>query len=592
MPDAFYSAAERELKEAFPRFKNMSPAHLLTAIFVKYILNKGELSLSDFDLCFMDRPSDGGIDAIWVFDDDADNPRIALIQSKYVQQINKDDVVAAVEKISRTLANLSTARGKPYHLKLRQRYEQLKSQYDQADISIIICTTASPSPKLRDSIHTGLQDMIEFPYEVSVYYGNEIEEAIEEIDEPKQEVEEDVFEFSRDDQWIEFGKDSDGNPRGLVLNVSASSLHKMYARHHNRGLFAQNLRTFIRNKKVDDAISHTINKNPDDFWFKNNGLTIACEDFLISGNRLKLYNFSVINGCQTMTRIGHENINREFYVCCKVIREANRERMAELAEAANRQKPIQPRDLKSNDRLQQRMKREFESSFPPVYLTIKRGTKRFTPRQLVQKNLRGWQQLENTDYGQLVLAFHLQKPNIAFAHKGNIFSVSETYSEVFHRRRDYLTEIDLIRLHDAYNQWRDSALDKSHDDLYRAISNYGRFAIIANCAIIIKLKRGLFKIENYTDPDLKTVELSRSEIAGRLFDSNSIDLSQPTEEKLVQVFDWILDLHQGVLEDHPNVAQMYKRYDFYRDVVVGRLLQRYRRPQFFRYLQEGLDAFI
>ena len=587
-----YAAAERELKEISPRFKSMSRSDLLTAVFVKYILNKGELNQSEFDLCFMDRPSDGGIDAIWVYDDDADNPRIALIQSKCVQQINKEDVVNAVEKISRTLSNLSSGRGKDYHLKLRQRYELLKSQYENADFSIIVCTTASPSPKLRDAIDTGLQDIPQFPYEVSVYYGNEIEEAIEEIDEPKQEVDEDFLEISRDDHWIQYGKDLDGDPRGLVLNASATSLHKMYAKHHNRGLFAQNLRTFIRNKKVDDAISNTINKNPQDFWFKNNGLTIACEDFQLTGNRLKLFNFSVINGCQTMTRIGLENINQEFYVCCKVIREANRERMAELAEAANRQKPIQPRDLKSNDRLQQKLKREFESSSPPIYLTIKRGTKKFTPKHLVQKNLRGWQQLENTEYGQLVLAFHLQKPNVSFAHKGNIFSVSDTYSDVFHRHRDYDTEIDILRLHDVYNRWRDTALDKEQDDLSKAISNYGRFAILANCAIIIKLKRGIFELSNYSSNDDKTIELSRRDITGCLFASKGVDLSEDTEEKLVQVFDWVLELHQWILEDNPNVAQMYKRYDFYRDVVVVRLLQRYQKPQYFKFLEEGLDAFI
>ena len=587
----FYSAAERSLKEMFPRFIDMSPAHLLTAIFVKYILNKGELNQSDFDLCFMDRSFDGGIDAIWVYEDDSDIPRIALIQSKHVQRINKNDVIDAVGKISRTLSDLSSGRGKDYHLKLRQRYEQLRSQYDTADFSIIVCTTASPTPKLRDSIDTGLRDLTQLPYERSIYYGNQIEEAIEEIDEPKQVVEEDALEFSRGDRWIEFGKDINGEPRGLVLNVSAKVLHKMYAEHHNQGLFAQNLRTFIRNKKVDDAISHTINRSPEDFWFKNNGLTIACEHFQMSGNRLKLFNFSVINGCQTMTRIGLENIDQEFFVCCKVIREADRERMAELAEAANRQKPIQPRDLKSNDRLQQRMKREFELSSPPIYLTIKRGTKKFNPKQLVQKNLRGWQQLENTEYGQLVLAFHLQKPHIAFAHKGNIFSVSDTYNDVFHRQRDYDTEIDVLRLHHVYNRWRDSALDKEQDELCKAISNFGRFAILANCAVLIKLKRGTFDVKNYSDPDSRTIELSKRDLEGRLFESNGVDLSEDTEDKLMQVFDWLLELHQWILDDNPNVAQMYKRYDFYRDTVVARLLQRYQRPQYFKFLQDGLRSF-
>ena len=61
------------------------------------------------------------------------------------------------------------------------------------------------------------------------------------------------------------------------------------------GLFSYNLREHIKQANVDDGINRTIQKEPDKFWFYNNGITIGCEDYMISGNTVKLYNFSIIN---------------------------------------------------------------------------------------------------------------------------------------------------------------------------------------------------------------------------------------------------------------------------------------------------------
>jgi hypothetical protein len=68
------------------------------------------------------------------------------------------------------------------------------------------------------------------------------------------------------------------------------------------------LREHIVQKSVDDAIDDTIKKERENFWYYNNGITIGCNDYRIDGYKLKLYDFSIINGAQTTTKIGKSNL--------------------------------------------------------------------------------------------------------------------------------------------------------------------------------------------------------------------------------------------------------------------------------------------
>ena len=180
----------------------------------------------------------------------------------------------------------------------------------------------------------------------------------------------------------------------------------------------------------------------------------------MTATRIVLYGFSIINGCQTATKIGKSLIDPDFVLPCKIIREHEPQRMADYAEAANSQKPIQDRDLKANAPEQVALKRELEQHEPKVFLGIKRGVKQFTRAQRRARGIREWQQLDNRAYGQLVLAFHGQKPHIAFSQPGTIFGTKETYKEVFMRsNRDLATDVDLLRLHGSYIQWRELLLD-------------------------------------------------------------------------------------------------------------------------------------
>ena len=430
-------------------------------------------------------------------------------------------------------------------------------------------------------------------FNVTVTYGNDIESAIEHVEKPKPHVEQGTLTRDTNAGSLEYRLPGQDEPKGIITNVFATSINELYSARHDDGLFAQNLRTFIPNKKVDDAISDSIRSTPADFWLKNNGITIACEDYYVDGNKIVLYNFSIINGCQTATKIGKSLIDADFVLPCKIIRESESQKMADLAEAANSQKPIQDRDLKSNAPEQLALKRAFEKQEPKIYLGVKRGVKQFTRPQRMARGIRDWQQLDNWTYGQLVLAFHRQKPHIAFSRRGTIFGTKETYKEVFLRAgRDLATETDLLRLHDCYIQWRETLLeDEGIAEKEQAIVNQGRFAILANCGLLIKAKRKLLDLATRQNRDHWARELVRTDLTGSLFPPNGVDLSEETERRLHDLFTLLLELHQSVVGED-NVAKLYKSEDFYLGPLTQQLVFRWQKNPYARFFSEAAGAFL
>ena len=594
MSGPFFEEAETDLRAESKVFRDLSPAHLLTAVFLKYSIRGGDLTASGFRTCFTDGPNDGGLDAIASYDQN-DLPRIALIQSKRVQQIDRNDILDAASKIARTVADLEGGSAAKYNHRVRRAYSRARDATDNAPLDLMVCTTAEPSQATRNQVEAAVgNDEFLKEYNVSVYYGDDVEDAIRHIEQPKPHVEEGSLIRDANAGVLEYQPTGQAEPKGIVTSVSALSLNQLYSAHHADGLFAQNLRMFIAKKDVDNAIGRTIQRAPGDFWLKNNGITIACEDFRIDGNKIVLYKFSIINGCQTATRIGKSTIDTDFVLPCKIIREVDQLRMAEFAEAANQQKPIHARDLKSNTGEQIALQRQFEQHTPKVYLGIKRGIQTFTKAQRKARGIREWQQLDNHTYGQLVLAFHRQKPHIAFSRRGLIFSMEETYKEVFFRAgRDLATEVDLLRLHDAYVQWRERLLnDDGTPEETQVIANQGRFAIIANCAVLIKAKRKLIDPSLCHQRQEWQREIVRSDLAGSFLGSAGVDLPETTESSLHDLFTLLLELHKSVLrEEEDNTAKFYKSEDFHLGRLSQELMFRWQQNPYARYFSEAAQAF-
>ena len=146
-------------------------------------------------------------------------------------------------------------------------------------------------------------------------------------------------------------------------------------------------------------------------------MTIGCSDYKVDGYKIKLYDFSIINGAQTTTKIGESkkvNEANDFSVVCKIVKAesavgVNSDFIAKISEASNSQKPIRQRDLKSNAIEQKKMQKGCSDNGDHcLAVEIKRGV---IPANY--KKVEKWQRVTNEYLGQLIYACILQRPGPA-----------------------------------------------------------------------------------------------------------------------------------------------------------------------------------
>ena len=335
---------------------------------------------------------------------------------------------------------------------------------------------------------------------------------------------------------------------GFIVNVKASSLKRLYQKFGKQGLFSYNLREYIKQQSVDDAIKATINdpKERINFWYFNNGITIGCEDYIIDGNKIKLYGFSIINGAQTTTKIGESSQvsqNTDFYLSCKVIKALSDDKIEgrfiqKVSEASNSQKPIKPRDLKANAPEQQLLQDKALRNNNKLAIEIKRGVKPKT-----QTRLDKWQRVTNEYLGQLIYAALLQHPGPARSNKRVLFSSNKIYNQIFKNiKHDYDTLYDLVKLADLYKEYlnrKANNLPNNIDDINAqnrheeyGIADNGKLAVIATILYLLKKKRGI--IIDASDKGL----LCDNNISGLFMSSYRED---DFEKRLFELFDLIVE---------------------------------------------------
>jgi len=150
-----------------------------------------------------------------------------------------------------------------------------------------------------------------------------------------------------------------------VFPVSVNRIAEMYEQSGIR-LFARNVRGFLENTSVNRNMEMTLKREPEYFWYYNNGITIICDqaEEVSSGGRdlIRVVNPQVINGQQT-TRTLHKKAarNSRATVLVRVIsvpRESGEDTVrfenlvSKIVAATNWQNAIRASDLMSNDRRQ------------------------------------------------------------------------------------------------------------------------------------------------------------------------------------------------------------------------------------------------
>lgn len=408
----------------------------------------------------VDGVSDGGVD-ILLSDPNTDTCDMVICQSKFYKSISYDEVAAAIGKMISFYKDMEVGNFEKYNQKVQMAFTNINAEIGEESKIKFVFYTSAPKNGIRiDRLNKLLNDAFEksSKYELYIYFGNDIVEEIKEAESRRQTVEKGELDIDEAGNFLAYGEDA------AIVNISAFSLKTLYAR-YSLSLLARNLRYYIKKKEIDEPIKNTIRDNSEQFWFRNNGITIVCKDFKIDGKKLKLYDFSIVNGGQTTTIIHKSeyiNVTNDFYLPCKVIKtigntedEKNKFSL-EIAKATNSQKAISNSDLKANAPEQVRFVNAMREE--GIYYQTKRG-------EIIPKDYSiDYKNTDLSEVGKLCLAGIFQLP-ASSRNKPSTMYDDKYYHVIFDGEQNKVAKIcrDLLYVDHYFKKVFVKRYDKEYD---------------------------------------------------------------------------------------------------------------------------------
>lgn len=190
-------------------------------------------------------------------------------------------------------------------------------------------------------------------------------------------------------------------------------------------LFSQNVRLALGNTKVNKDITKSVSTQDDHKRFPlfHNGITILANNIERADGYLKLTNYVVVNGAQSLSTLynNRDHLTDELKIAVRAIELVQKPDLAkEITHKSNNQNSIKARDLKANNVIQQRLQKEMTDVFDTDYgYSIKRGDQDQNDISTV---------IGNEDAAALLLAMDLMRP-WSCHQKYKFFD--EFYSEIF-----------------------------------------------------------------------------------------------------------------------------------------------------------------
>lgn len=548
-----------------------------------------------FDVDFQDQigsvtdgANDGGIDFLYY---DEEESKVILCQSKYCKALKFDEIINELNKMHSTVQNFKKSNTGMYNDALKLALQNAKDRLPEDNndnYEYRIYTTAPVDingafKKIENTTH-------EFPTEsVGIFTEDDIEKTMQRCLEALTTVEFEKVKIDRAKNYLEY---ESADSIGIMCNVLSTSLIKLYNKYSGAGLFDLNIRRYIKNTLVDSGIKKTLDNNRENFWFLNNGIIIACEEYDIDGDTVKLFNFSIVNGGQTTTLIGnYKGTNtKEFYIPCKIVATKNgsdsEDFFTDIAEATNSQKPIYARDLKSNTREMVRLHKWLKTE--KIYLEIKRG---FKPK------FKSNYQIKNDELGQLILSFAFQKPGTSRSGKKVMFENQAIYDSLF--KVNYMKEnakktflLDLIKLKTRYDEVEKGLKLSGLDSTELEVLKNGRQTIFAIMGMCYRLAN-----EDITENDINENPKSLGSIpfnyGSILSNYHKDDINEKFEGIIRDIIEIMSDVYKQALtnETTTSVSNFMKTDLKYYNEIVPKIIKGFRyNPG--KHLKENIDIFI
>lgn len=451
------------MKKDYKSLKDKSDEYVFTALCVRanYYKNPAvEFSDQLISEMVVDGQYDGGVDAL-LLDPNAEEENLVLVQSKYYQNITFDNVRDAIQKIILFYKDMERGEYQNVNTSVQRRFLSLNAEVgEESKIRFVFYTSAKKNRIRTDRIEKIVKEQFQDndKFEVSLLYVDDLVEEIKELESRRPTVESGVITIDKANNALWYDEDA------VVVNVSAFSLKEIYAR-HNTNLLSRNLRYYIRKRDIDDSINDTIRNAPDQFWFRNNGITIVCDEFRVDGKIVHLNDFSIVNGGQTTTLIHRSKEitrDKDLYLPCKIIKsigESSDEKnrfILDIAKATNSQKPIKQIDLKANAPEQIRFSNSMREE--GIFYQTKRGES--IPKDFKLEYLNA----DLSQIGKLCLAGVFQIPAASRSKPSSLYN-DRFYRPVFQGKQNQIASIskELLYVDFYFRKKYVKEFDKLHD---------------------------------------------------------------------------------------------------------------------------------
>ena len=428
----------------------------------------------------VDGANDGGVDAIM---NDADG-NIIIIQSKFYKKVKlrKETVFEDLEKIVHTLHSIASYSTHNIKDSIVQAYLRAQdNMLDDSNIRIVYFTSYNANTNERKAIEKRIEEKFSNHY-IEIKYASDIVDRIDCIDNAREYVDYGELFIDNSNNQLRYND-------AVIVNISAKSLWELYKTNQN-GLLGMNLRYYVKSATVDNGIKNTIEREPETFWYRNNGITIACEHWDIDGTKLKLWNFSIINGGQTTNRIAKYGVENDFFFLCKIIKalgqntEEQEQFIVKVAEASNSQKPIKKEDLKANAPEQNKLKKALARA--NVNYITKRGSKKnkLYPEPYQEVSMKG--------FGKLSISTRPRLPGTA-RNKGDAMFTKANYGLIY-RNTNAPLMADLLRIDYYCDQFIKEIRKNDNIDLkLKKVVSLSHTHILACTSFLCELCRGVIQ---------------------------------------------------------------------------------------------------
>lgn len=217
---------------------------------------------------------------------------------------------------------------------------------------------------------------------------------------------------------------------GVICTIPAQEIARIVNSHPT--VFDENLRQFLG---VTGAVNQGIHEscvseaNAPLFWFLNNGITVACDEFEVNkdpdNSFVKITNLQIVNGCQTSATLAKVAKNGQLKdstaVMVRIFKTAS-DLASKLVVTTNTQNKITARDLRANDQIQIAIQLAFEQKFSLHY---ERKPNEFADRPSDDQR----QVVSNQKIGQAYLGIIRRKPSDA---RRRLYKVwGDEYDQIF-----------------------------------------------------------------------------------------------------------------------------------------------------------------